>query len=412
MRCCLDALTLWHFHINRHLRTHLTRKSDIVRQLSNSYLQVGASHPSAEHKPPIFYVVDWLPPDFGAVGQYALIHSQQIAAKGRQVYLIGLTHGEASREMARFADCGLLTIQKLRAKSYIKTNLLQRLIWTLSTNIRLLWAVFRQPDSQGAEILFTGAPPFMLYFAIGLKYLRRAHLTYRITDFYPEAIIAHWGRRSPLLALLERLTWLLRKRVDLFEVLGEDQRELLLRGGIPQERIVIKRDAAPVPITGKEMPAPKPPGLGDRKVLLYSGNYGIAHEVETVAQGLARHHQVGTGRFALWLNATGENADILERRLLEQSVLVARTAPVDLKDFPALLAAADAHLITLRSEFAGIVFPSKVYACIRSGRPIIFIGPKSSDVHLLCTQAQQRYIHITPGDVTGFAQALEELSAN
>jgi hypothetical protein len=368
------------------------------------------SHPG--HKPPIFYVVDWLPPDFGAVGQYALMHAQQRAAEGREVHLIGLTHGKPSSEIAKFTNCGHLTIQRLKAKPYEKTRLFQRLIWTFSTNIRLLWAVFRQSNSRGAEILFTGAPPFMLYFAIVLKYLRSARLTYRITDFYPEAIIAHWGRRSPLLALVERLTWFLRKKVDLFEVLGEDQRALLLRGGIPQERIVIKRDTAPVTVSGREMPALRPPVLRDRKVLLYSGNYGVAHEVETVAQGLARHHQVGTGQFGLWLNATGQNADVLERHLLEQSVPFARTAPVDLKDFPALLAAADAHLITLRSEFAGIVFPSKVYACIRSGRPIIFIGPKSSDVHLLCTQAQQRYIHITPGDVTGFAQALEELSAN
>ena len=378
-----------------------------MRQLGNSPFSVSTTDRSSVPKPPIFYVVDWLPPDFGAVGQYALIQSQQFAARGRQVHLIGLTHSETSSE-----NYDRLTIQRLQARPYIKTNFLRRLIWTLTTNVRLLWAVFRQPTSRGAEILFTGAPPFMLYFAIPLKYLRGAHLTYRITDFYPEAIIAHWGRRSPLLALLERFTWFLRKRVDLFEALGEDQRELLLRGGISQERIVIKRDAAPVPITGREMPAPKPPGLRDRKVLLYSGNYGIAHEVETVAQGLARHHRASTGQFGLWLNATGRNADILESYLCERSVPVARTTPVDLKDFPALLAAADAHLITLRSEFAGIVFPSKVYACILSGRPIIFIGPKSSDVHLLCTQAQHRYFQVTPGDVAGFVQALEELSVD
>jgi hypothetical protein len=357
-------------------------------------------------------VVDWLPPDFGAVGQYALMQSRQKAAKGREVYLIGLTHSQSSSEIARFSNCGLLTIHRLHAKPYEKTKLLQRLIWTFSTNARLLWAVFRQPNSRGAEILFTGAPPFMLYFAIALKYLRGARLIYRITDFYPEAIIAHWGRRSPLLALVECVTWFLRKKVDVFEVLGEDQRALLLRGGIPQDRIVINRDTAPVPITGREVPAAKPTVLRNRKVLLYSGNYGVAHELETVAQGLARHHQLGTGQFGLWLNASGQNADILERRLLEQNVPVAHTAPVELKDFPALLAAADAHLITLRSEFAGIVFPSKVYACILSGRPMIFVGPKSSDVHLLCSQAQQRYIHVTPGDVAGFAQALEELSVN
>jgi hypothetical protein len=39
-------------------------KSQRVKQLSNNGLQA-----QAERKPPMFYVVDWLPPDFGAVGQ-------------------------------------------------------------------------------------------------------------------------------------------------------------------------------------------------------------------------------------------------------------------------------------------------------------------------------------------------------
>lgn len=367
-------------------------------------------HPAADReKRPLFYVVDWLPPDFGAVGQYALISSRRTAAEGRRVYLIGLTRGPASEEISPDKS---LTIQKLKVNPYEKTRLIRRLLWSLSTNLRLVRTVFRYPDSRGADIKFTGAPPFLLYFIVILKYLRGARLIYRITDFYPEAIAAHLGRYSIVLALLERVTWLLRRKVDLFEVLGEDQRALLLRGGIPPHCIVVKRDTAPVPITGHETPAPKPPALARRKVLLYSGNYGVAHEFETVAQGLARHHRTGRDRFGLWLNATGQNADVLERRLSEAGVPVARTPPVALMDLPGLLAAADAHIITLRSEFAGIVFPSKVYACILSGRPIIFVGPTSSDVHMLCGHARQRYIQVTPGDIAAFAQALDELSAD
>ena len=364
-----------------------------------------------EQRQPVFYVVDWLPPDFGAVGQYAEIHAKQTATKGGEIYLVGLTHGKASTELTRFTNGGLLTIQRLQAKHYEKAKFLRRLLWTLSTNLRLFWTVLRHPKSRGAEILFTGAPPFMLYFAIALKYLRRARLTYRITDFYPEILIAHLGG-SALLRLVERFTWFLRKRVDLLEVLGEDQQALLLRGGIPEDRIIVKRYTAPIPITGREKPVPKPPSLRDGKVLLYSGNYGVAHEVETVVKGLASHHHEGSGVFALWLNATGQNADLLERRLQNLGILVARTAPVALNDLPALLAAADAHLITLRTEFSGIVFPSKIHACILSGKPIIFVGPKSSDVHLLSTQAKQPYFHVTPGDVAAFAHALQQLESS
>jgi len=362
---------------------------------------------------PLFYVVDWLPPDFGAVGQYALIASKQLAAAGREVFLIGLTRNASSEETCRFPETGgVLTIKKLHTRPYEKARYARRLLWTFATNGRLLWTVMRHRASYRADITLTGAPPFMLYFAVALKYLRRARLTYRITDFYPEVIIAHLGRDTFLLRLLLRLTWLLRKRIDHFEALGEDQRELLLKGGIQPEQVDVRRDTAPIAITGHETPAARPPSLAGHKVLLYSGNYGVAHEVETVADGLVRHHRAGAQRFGLWLNATGQNADLIESRLKDQGIPVARTAPVELKDFPALLAAADAHLITLRPEFSGYVFPSKVYGCILSGRPIIFVGPASSDVHLLCSKAEQRYVRIEPGDAAAFARTLDTLGSD
>jgi hypothetical protein len=357
-------------------------------------------------EPPLLYVVDWLPPDFGAVGQYALIAARQAAAEGREVCLIGLTSGAPAREAA-----GTLTVCKLPAKPYRKSSFLRRLLWSFATNRLLIWAVLRHPKSRGAEVRFTGSPPFMLYFVVVLKLLRRCRLTYRITDFYPEAIIAHLGRRTLALVLLERLTWWLRQRVDRFEVLGEDQRALLVRGGISTDRIVLKRDTAPVAITGRETPLPKPAGLEGRKVLLYSGNYGVAHEVETVAEGLARHYREGTGDFGLWLNATGDNAGRLAQRLSALNIPMARTPPVPLDRLSALLAAADVHLVALRPEFAGIVLPSKIYGCILSGRPILFVGPAHSDVHLLCANISQRYIRVDPGDAAGFAVALAELSA-
>src|SRR5262249_37526290 len=158
-----------------------------------------------------------------------------------------------------------------------------------------------------ADILFTGSPPFMLFFVCPLKWIRGARLIYRTTDFYPEVIIAELGRRPLPMVLLERLTWALRRQVDRFEVLGEDQRRLLLDGGIAAERITLMRDMPPIPITGDEHPLPCPHLLSGRQVLLYSGNYGVAHDVETVVEGLIHHHRQGSGRFGLWLNGSGVN---------------------------------------------------------------------------------------------------------
>jgi hypothetical protein len=110
--------------------------------------------------------------------------------------------------------------------------------------------------------------------------------------------------------------------------------------------------------------------------------------------------------------ASGVNVDRVEARLRTANVPVARSEPVALDRLPSLLAAADLHLITLRCRFSGIVLPSKVYACIASRRPILFVGPENSDVHLLCMNAPAiRYIRTEPGGSDKFAAALEEFSA-
>jgi hypothetical protein len=353
----------------------------------------------------LFYIVDWLPPDFGAVGQYALIFAREIAQSGRTVSLIGLTSGTRQGRVESFGT-GSLEINWIPAHRYDKSGLVTRLLWSIKANVRLILEVATDPRSRGAEILFTGSPPFMLFFAVITKWLRSARLIYRITDFYPEVLIAAIGKRSASLTLFEKLTWWFRKRVDNFEVLGEDQRRLLLSGGIFPNRIRLKRDISPVRVSREQQPAQRPPALASQKILLYSGNYGVAHEVDTIVQGLIRHRS-GGGHFGLWLNASGSAIMRLVERLNDEGVPVALTEPAPLERLPGILSAADVQLITLRSAFSGLVLPSKIYACLDSGRPILFVGPKSSDIHLLCTETSHfGYHQVEPGDVDAFVRAL------
>jgi hypothetical protein len=223
-------------------------------------------------------------------------------------------------------------------------------------------------------------------------------------------LIAELGRR-PWLVALERLTWFMRRRVDGFEVLGEDQRAILVAGKVAPDRIHLKRDISPVEIRGDEEPVKAPASLNGMQVLLYSGNYSVAHEIETVVGGLIQHHAKGLGAFGLWLNATGSKADIVEQQLRKAGIPVVRSQPGPLEELPRLLVTADAHLISLREEFSGIVLPSKVFGCIASRKPILFVGPASSDVHLLCRNADlPAYEHVGVGGIVGFGAALDRLA--
>src|SRR3954451_14087188 len=205
---------------------------------------------SIRPEPTLFYVVDWLPPDFGAIGQYAEQYATELAQTGRRVCLIGLTGAEGRRTDFAIGRGALETV-RLSATAYDKSRLGDRLLWTFRVCMRLTWEVVRRHASYRAELLFTGAPPFFLYFAVLAKLIRRVRLICRITDFYPEVLIAEFGGRHCFLALLQRTTWLLRRQaVDRFEVLGFDQRRLLIDGGIRADRIRVRRDTSPVVLTG------------------------------------------------------------------------------------------------------------------------------------------------------------------
>lgn len=355
----------------------------------------------------LVYLCDWLPPDFGAVGQYSLGFARDWAATGREVHLFGLTSGAASTEVVE-VGAGRLTVVRLPAPPLDRGRNLRRALWTARLNTRLVrraWRELRRAD----EILFTGAPPFLVHWLVPLNLLLRKQLVYRITDFHPECLIAELGRAPWPLRLLGAWTRRLRRRVDRFEVLGEDQRRRLREQGIAAERIELKRDPSPVEIPPGTEPLPRPPALAGRLVLLYSGNFGVAHDDATFVDGYRRHHREGSGRVVLWLNATGAKAERVEARLRELALPLHRTRPMPLADLPRLLVTPDAHLITLRDEFVGYVLPSKVYGCLASGRPILFVGSAASDVHALA-EASVGYLRAEVGDAAGVAAALEKLA--
>ena len=358
----------------------------------------------------LVYLCDWLPPDFGAVGQYSLQFARERAVAGEDVLLAGLASGGGSL-VEETAGSGRLRVLRLAARPYDRADFRTRAWWTARTNLCLLWAV-RRELRRADEVLFTGSPPFLIQLVVPLNLLLRRRLTYRITDFHPECLMAELGRVPRWLAAFHRWTVALRRRVHRFEVLGEDQRERLLEQGIPAARIVLKRDPSPVEVPPGTAPLPPPAELAGRALLLYSGNFGVAHDHETFVEGYRRHHREGSGRVGLWLNATGAKADRVEAALRDLGLPLHRGRPLPLDLLPRLLVTPAAHLITLRDEFVGYVLPSKVHGCIASGKTVVFVGSARSDVHRLCAAAlpAERYRRVEVGDAAGVARALEEIA--
>jgi hypothetical protein len=354
----------------------------------------------------VIQLTDWLPPEFSAVSQYALLIAEQYAIEGDAITVIGLRSSAAAGRPEPYR-IGAVSIIPVLRRPFSRRSWVRRLLWTVGTDLVLIAKAWR--EIRAADVVrFTGSPPFLLHFLVPLNFFLRKKLIYRITDFYPECIIAALEKPNRLLEWFRRLTIMMRRRVHEFEVIGEDMKLRLLECNIDADRIFLKRDMSPVSISSNLVPLPRPTELRGRKAVLYSGNWGVAHDTTTFLEGYRLHHETGSGSVVLWLNATGSGADEVDARLREANLPFYRQMLVPLEHLGKLLISPDVHLITLKPRFVGYVLPSKVYGCIASRKPVIFIGPKTSDVHRLCSHcSNSRYIHIDAGQAKRFAEALE-----
>jgi hypothetical protein len=357
----------------------------------------------------VVLICDWLPPDFGAVGQYSLQRAEQLAAAGHHITLVGFSSTQGGI-LSKSVGKGTLKIIYIKRNNYKKTSLFKRAFWTLGANIALLWAA-RKPIRASDEVIFTGSPPYLLHFIAPVNLFWKKKIVYRITDFHPECLMAEYQRPPLWLKLIYWQTLFWRRRVPMFEVIGEDQRHRLSQINIGKNQVRLVRDPAPIAFATSLIPKAKPTALENTKTILYSGNFGVAHDHQTFMAGYREFQQKYPQSATLWLNAVGKKADLIENICIDFNLPIFRSQPVPLPELAALLISIDLHLVTLRDEFVGFVLPSKIYACIDSGKPILFIGSDSSDVHLLCTTRMkaEHYRRVNVGDHHGVFSAIEAL---
>jgi colanic acid biosynthesis glycosyl transferase WcaI len=129
---------------------------------------------------------------------------------------------------------------------------------------------------------------------------------------------------------------------------------------------------------------PKNPSLNPIK-FLYAGHLGNAHEIERIRQLMSHKfsHPLEFS-FSVRKDSTHILGDPLPPSV--NSVKILEFAPES--ELIERLTAYDIHLVTLKESWSGIVVPSKFFAAIAVGRPVLFIGPESSAIAKWISQYQ------------------------
>jgi colanic acid biosynthesis glycosyl transferase WcaI len=331
----------------------------------------------------------YYPPDRSATAKMAAAFVEPLAAKHDVTLICGRpAYDPAERRAWRLWQterCGAVTVVRVGSTDYPRTQMARRVLNYLSyVALSIPRALFVPCD----VVLAMTDPPFEGIVGAFVAMLKRKPFVYNIRDLYPDMAlggsIVKPGFLTRLWETLHR--WALRRAARVM-VLGEDMKVRIAAKGADAARIAIVRDGA-ASATGT---AASPPldlqvisaiRAEFRFVLLHAGNLGFYGAWETLLAAARELETDGVG-----LVFVGDGAQRARLQAAAAGSANVRFLPF----FPAnkiasVLAAGDAHVITIKRGLEGVVVPSKLYGILAAGKPVVAVAPKQADAASLAAR--------------------------
>jgi len=325
----------------------------------------------------------YYPPDTSATAKMAATVAEALSVRHDVTVLCGRPSydpiGRRPWRLWQTEVADRVRIMRVGSTAYPRFAMKRRVLNYLSyVALAIPRALFARSD----VVLAMTDPPFEGIVGAIVAFLKNKPYVYNIRDMYPDMAIGGAIVQPGLLARIwEKLhRWALRRATRVI-VLGEDMRARVIAKGVDTAGIEIVRDGTDLlPPDASHLPfdhAVIRTIRGDSKfVLLHAGNlgfYGAWKSLITAVRSLEEH---GVG-----LVFVGEGAQRKQVETLAGGANNIRFLPFfPANTIPSVLAAPDAHVITVRRGLEGVVVPSKMYGILAAGMPIVAVAPEETDV--------------------------------
>ncbi|MGC1485290.1 MAG: glycosyltransferase family 4 protein [Candidatus Acidiferrum sp.] len=324
----------------------------------------------------------YYPPDTSATAKMAATVVEALSAQHEVTVLCGRPSYDPSERrpwrLWQTEVAGRAKILRVGSTDYPRFAMKRRVLNYLSyVALAIPRALFVRCD----VVLAMTDPPFEGIVGALVALLKGKPYIYNIRDMYPDmAVGGTIVEPGPLTRIWERLhRWALRRATRVI-VLGEDMRARIVAKGVDPAGVEIVRDGTDI------LPADAPPPLldeevirtirGDSKfVLLHAGNLGFYGAWETLIAAVRDLNADGVS-----LVFVGEGAQRLQIEALASEAKNVRFFPFfPANKIPSVLAAPDAHVITVKRGLEGVVVPSKMYGILAAGKPIVAVATEETD---------------------------------
>ena len=346
-------------------------------------------------------------PDVVSTAQHLTDLATALAARGHEVTVIASDRGydDPTKRFKRRARWNNIDIIRIPSLALGKDSRWRRVFnfgsFLLVCSLRLL--MLRRFD----VVVALTSPPLISFLAALFVKLKGGRFCFWVMDLNPdEAIAAGWlAEKSLTTRALQRMLNYSFQVATRTVVLDRFMKERVVAKGCDPDRIAIvppwsHDDQVEYSATGREEFRRKH-GLADKFVVMYSGNHGPCHPLDTLLDA-ARELENRSDIVFCFIGGGSEHVKVREQRLANVKCLPYQ--PLD--ELSSSLSAADLHVVVMGDNFVGIVHPCKIYNIMSVGAPTLYIGPTPSHVTDIASQLPASFFITAHGDVEAVTAAI------
>jgi len=277
----------------------------------------------------------------------------------------------------------------------------------------VLCAIWRLPSS--GVLFIVSNPPFLPLCGFLMKKLRRQPYVVLVYDIYPDLLI-RFGRLTKNNPLAVTWKWFNRHMLEQAEVVFTigDVMAANLEAAFDSSKtkagkvVTISNwadDEFIKPLSKSCNEFAKKHGQVDKLTILYSGNFGETHDIETlleatlVLQGERTIHFLFIGE--------GSKRSLVEKFISEHHLTNVTLLPFQREEIlPFSLATGDVAVVTLNRGAEGLSVPSKSYYALAAGSALLGVACGDNELTRLIEQNECGLV-VEPGNRDGIVQAVK-----
>jgi glycosyltransferase involved in cell wall biosynthesis len=306
-------------------------------------------------------------------------------------------------------------VKVVKSISYNRKSPATRLItWLLFSIHYFFYLLFaRKP----LKILVVTNPPFAPIITHWIGSVRSIPFFVLLYDLYPDALAqAGLLKRSHFVFTKWKAQnlKLFTRAIKIFTLSDSMKNAALVYLPQREEKFVVIHNWADTdyihPIPKSSNAFLKVNNLEGKRLILYSGNMGLTHDLESLIAAAEFFNTTPDVLFVFIGDGGKKDALVkMKQHLALKNVLF---FPFQNRDmFPLAMAAADIGVVTLGSGAEGISVPSKTYINMAAGLPIVTIAPQDSELNRIVKDFDCGIV-CQPGAPAFVAAAIRQLLAN